>query len=262
MRSRRIFLSLTRRLMWAFMASGVVDQRSDVHLMPNGGLETSLWGAPPLGRIRDARASARMAILLELGVGLVLLGIAALAGFVFVHRPWPNRIDKWGDLLLPADLSSHWAHDLVALGSMTALIAGVLLVFFIGVLRDWVRAIACTAAPVIAVLIVQEIAKPLVDRQSVVTGALSYPSGTVAAVAALATALTLVVPAKARLPVVVLGFLAIIGTASAVVVLRWHYPTDALGGIAVGVGSVLVIDGLLHIPRIIAGISGSTRAAA
>jgi membrane-associated phospholipid phosphatase len=194
-----------------------------------------------------------VAILIELGVGLLLLGIAALAGFAFVHRPWPNRIDTWGDLLLPADLSSHWAHDFVALGSMTALIVGVALVFFIGILRDWVRAIACTTAPVIAVLIVQEIAKPLVDRQNVVTGALSYPSGTVAAVAALATALTLVVPAKARFPVTVLGLLAIAGTGAAVIVLRWHYPTDALGGVAVGVGSVLVVDGLLHVPRIIAG---------
>ena len=259
MRSRRILLSLTRRPTWAFMASGVVDQRSDVDLMPNGSLETLRCGAPPLGHIRDARASVRTAILFEVGVGCLLLGIAALAGFVFVHRPWPNRIDTWGDLLLPADLGSHWAHDFVTLGSMTALIAGVVLVFFMGILRDWVRAIACATAPVIAVLIVQEIAKPLVDRQSVVTGALSYPSGTVAAVAALATALTLVVPAKTRLPVVVLGLLAIIGAASAVVVLRWHYPTDALGGVAVGVGSVLVIDGLLHIPRIIAGRSGSPR---
>jgi hypothetical protein len=82
---------------------------------------------------------------------------------------------------------------------------------------------------VIAVLIVQEIAKPLVDRHSVLTGGLSYPSGTVAAVAALATALTLVMPAQARFPVALLGLLAIGGTGAAVIVLRWHYPTDALG---------------------------------
>jgi len=209
--------------------------------------------APPLGRVQEARTSPRIAILIELGAGVVLLGIAALAGFVFVHRPWPNRLDTWGDRLFPADLGSHWAHGFVTLGSMTVLIAGVLLVFCIGILRDWVRAIACATAPVIAVLVVQEIAKPLVDRQSVVTGALSYPSGTVAAVAALATALILVVPAKARFPVTMLGLLAIVGTGAAVIVLRWHYPTDALGGIAVGVGSVLVIDGLLQVPRFIAG---------
>jgi membrane-associated phospholipid phosphatase len=198
-----------------------------------------------------------MGTTIELGVGVLLLGIAALAGLAFVHRPWPNRLDIWGDRLLPADPSSLWAHDFVTLGSMTVLIAGVVLVFFIGILRDWVRGIACATAPVIAVLIVQEIAKPLVDRHSVFTSGLSYPSGTVAAVAALATALTLVMPAKARFPVALLGLLAIGGTGAAVIVLRWHYPTDALGGVAVGVGSVLVVDALLHLPRTIAGVTNS-----
>jgi len=249
----RILLSPTPRVARASMSNGLMDQRSDVDLIPTCSLDAAPSIAPPLGRSRGARASAGMAILTELGVGVLLLGIAAFAGFVFVHRPWPNRLDAWGYRLLPADLSSHWAQGFVTLGSMTVLIAGVLLVFFIGVLRDWVRAIACTTAPVVAVLIVQEIAKPLVDRQSVVTGALSYPSGTVAAVAALATALTLVVPVKAHFPVAVLGLIATAGTAAAVIVLRWHYPTDALGGVAVGVGSVLVIDGLLQVPRIIAG---------
>jgi hypothetical protein len=259
MRSFRSFLSPTPWLTLLYMSSSVIDQRPDLVLIPAGSLGAAPNVASPRGRVRDCRASARMAILTELGVGGLLLGIAALAGFMFVHRPWPNRLDTWGDRLLPANLSSQWAHDFVALGSMAALIAGVVLVFFIGILRDWVRAIACTTAPVIAVLIVQEIAKPLVDRQSVVTGALSYPSGTVAAVAALATALILVVPAKARFPMTMLGLLAIVGTGAAVVVLRWHYPTDALGGVAVGVGSVLFIDGLLQVPRRIIAGAGSVR---
>jgi membrane-associated phospholipid phosphatase len=189
-------------------------------------------------------------------MGVLLLSIAALAGLAFVHRPWPNRLDIWGDRLLPADLSSRWAHDFVTLGSMNVLIAGAVVLFLIGIMRDWVRGIACATAPVIAVLVVQEIAKPLVDRHSDLSGALSYPSGTVAAVAALATALILVMPAIARFPVAVLGLLAIGGTGAAVIVLRWHYPTDALGGVAVGVGSVLVVDALLHIPRAIAGMTG------
>ena len=186
-----------------------------------------------------------------MAVGVLLLGVATLAGIVFVHRPWPNRLDIWGDRLLPADMSSRWAHHFVSLGSMGVLLAGVVLVLLIGILRDWVRGIACATAPVIAVLIVQEIAKPLVDRQ-IALGDLSYPSGTVAAVAALATALTLVMPAKARFPMALLGLLAIGGTGAAVVVLRWHYPTDALGGVAVGVGSVFLVDALLHVPMAIA----------
>ena len=31
-------------------------------------------------------------------------------------------------------------------------------------------------------------------------------------------------------------------------VLRWHYPTDVLGGICVGGGAVFVIDSLAHLP--------------
>jgi membrane-associated phospholipid phosphatase len=198
-----------------------------------------------------------METMAELAVGTVLLGLAAIAGLVFIHRPWPDRLDVWGDRLFPADLSSRWAHFFVTLGSMWALIAGVFLVFVIGLRRDRVRAIACAIAPVMAVLIVQEIAKPLVDRHNLLSSGLSYPSGTVTAVAALATALTLVMPAKARFPWAVLGLLAIAGTGAAVVVLRWHYPTDALGGAAVGVGAVLVVDALLHIPGVVAEMIGS-----
>jgi membrane-associated phospholipid phosphatase len=193
----------------------------------------------------------------ELAAGIFLLGLAAIAGLAFIHRPWANRLDVWGDRVFPVNLSSRWAHDFATLGSMKVLIAGSLLVFIIGVRRDWVRAVACATAPVIAVLIVQVIAKPLVDRHSVLYAGPSYPSGTVTAVAALATALTLVVPPKTRFPVALLSVLAIAGTGAAVVVLRWHYPTDALGGFAVGVGSVLAMDALLHVPRIIADMFDS-----
>jgi membrane-associated phospholipid phosphatase len=192
----------------------------------------------------------------ELGAGAFLLGAAALAGLFFVRRPWPNRLDAWGYRELPANPTAPWAHAFVGLGSMSALLGGVLVVFLIGILRDRdrVRAVACAAAPVLAVLIVQDIAKPLVDRHSVLSAGLSYPSGTVAAVAALATAFTLVMPGRTRLPVALLGCLAIVGTSAAVVVLRWHYPTDALGGAAVGVGSVLAVDALLRGARILLGL--------
>jgi membrane-associated phospholipid phosphatase len=188
----------------------------------------------------------------ELGAGVLLLGGAALAGLFFVRRPWPNRLDAWGFRVLPENLNSQWAHAFVGLGSMTALLVGVLVVFLIGILRDRIRAVACAVAPVLAVLIVQDIAKPLVDRHNGLSG-LSYPSGTVAAVAALATAFTLVMPARTRLPIALLGCAAIVGTSAAVVVLRWHYPTDALGGAAVGVGSVLMVDALAQVARVLLG---------
>jgi membrane-associated phospholipid phosphatase len=206
---------------------------------------------PALPRTRGPRGVSPIETIAELAAGLLLLGLAALAGLAFLQRPWANRLDIWGYRLLPADPNSHWAHAFVTLGSMTVLIVGVVLVFLIGVLRDRIRAIACATAPVIAVLIVQEIAKPLVDRHNG-TGGLSYPSGTVGAVAALATAFVLVMPPKLRLPVAMLGLLAIAGSGAGVVVLRWHYPTDALGGVAVGVGSVLLVDALLHLPSLLA----------
>jgi len=181
-----------------------------------------------------------------------MLGTAALGGLIFVHRPWPNRLDAWGYRALPAAFHSHWAHDFAKLGSLTVLVVGVIAVFIIGVFRDWVRAVACAAAPVIAVLIVQDLAKPLVDRHIGINGASSYPSGTVAAVAALSTAAVLVMPTLLRPLVALVGAAATVGVCAAVIVLRWHYPTDTLGGIGVGVGAVLVVDAVLHLPWVIA----------
>ena len=215
-------------------------------LPPRTGLETR-------ASRRALRAATPIGTAAELAVGVLLLTGAATAGLLFVRRPWPNRLDAWGARLLPADLQAQWAHAFVALGSLTGLLVGVLVIFGIGMLGDRVRAVAGATAPVLAVLIVQDIAKPLVDRHNALLGGLSYPSGTVAAVAALATAFTLVVPRRARFPIGLLGCLATVGTSAAVLVLRWHYATDALGGAAVGMGSVLVVDALLHAPRILLG---------
>jgi membrane-associated phospholipid phosphatase len=184
----------------------------------------------------------------ELAAGGAALASAAVAGLAFVHRPWPNRLDVLGYRLLPADATSPWAHHVVMLGSLTALVIGVAAVAVVGLVRDWVRGFACAVALVLAVLIVQDLAKPLVGRHLGLTGPSSFPSGTVAAVAALATAATLVVPNLLRPAVALVGAVATAAACAAVVVLRWHYPTDALGGVAVGVGAVLTVDALLHLP--------------
>jgi membrane-associated phospholipid phosphatase len=186
-------------------------------------------------------------------VGCLLLGAAALAGLVFVHRPWPNRVDAIGFRLLPADLSSRWAADVAYLGSLTVLIAGVVVLSVVAALsRNWMRALSCLVAPIAAVLIVQTVAKPLVGRH-LHGPSLSYPSGTVAAVSALAAAAILVVPWFAKPLVAVTGAVVVVAVCVAVVVLRWHYPTDALGGVCVGAGAVFAVDGFLlsirnHLP--------------
>ncbi len=183
---------------------------------------------------------------MEMLLGCFLLGAATLARLVFVHRPWPNRVDAIGLRLLPADLSSRWAADVAHLGSLTVLIAGsAVLCVVAAISRNRMRALSCLIAPIAAVLIVQSVAKPLVGRHFEGTSALSYPSGTVAAVAALAAAAFLVVPRFAKPLVAVAGGAVVVAVCAAVVVLRWHYPTDALGGVCVGAGAVFALDGLL-----------------
>jgi membrane-associated phospholipid phosphatase len=199
--------------------------------------------------------------MVELLAGLMALGTASVAGLVFVHRPWPNRVDVVGDRLLVADPTARWAHDAVTLGSLTALVIGVAVVFVVGVTRDWLRALACAVAPLAAVVVVQYLAKPLVGRHLGLGGPSSFPSGTVAAVAALATSATLVVPKLLRPLAALAGMAATAAAAVAVVVLRWHYPTDALGGVAVGVGAVLAIDALVHLPWAVANRTRATRTA-
>ena len=181
---------------------------------------------------------------MEMLLGCFLLGAATLAGLVFVHRPWPNRVDAIGLRLLPADLSSSWAADVAHLGSLTVLIAGAAVLCVVAALSgNFMRALACLIAPIAAVLIVQTVAKPLVGRHF--EGTLSYPSGTVTAVAALAAAAFLVVPRFAKPLVAVAGGAVVMAVCAAVVVLRWHYPSDALGGVCVGAGAVFAVDGLL-----------------
>jgi membrane-associated phospholipid phosphatase len=212
------------------------------------------FDAAPTTRSRGPRAVTAGTFAVELGSGALLLGLAAVAGLAFIRRPWANRLDVWGERVFPANFQSHWAHGFVALGSLTALVIGVVAVLVVGLARDWVRALACASAPLIAVLVVQDLAKPLVGRHFGLDGGSSFPSGTVAAVAALATAAVLVAPRILRPLVLLAGTMAIVGAGAAVIVLRWHYPTDALGGVAVGVGAVLAVDALFHLPWVVAGL--------
>jgi membrane-associated phospholipid phosphatase len=180
-------------------------------------------------------------------MGTGLLGAAALAGLLLAKRPGPNRVDAAGYFYVPSDPGSHLANELVKLGSLPVLLAGIAVIFLVAVLRDWVRAIACAAAPIIAVEVVEHIAKPMVGRE-IGAGSFTYPSGTVAVVAALTAAVFLVTPNLLRPLSAVAGAFVIMGVGWAVLVLRWHYPTDVLGGVCVGAGAVFFIDALAHLP--------------
>jgi membrane-associated phospholipid phosphatase len=192
-------------------------------------------------------AASRVWTAIELMLGTGLLTAAALAGLLLAKRPGPNRVDAAGYFYLPSDPHSHLANELVRFGSLPVLVAGVIVIFVVAVLRDWVRAFACAAAPIIAVEVVEHIAKPMVGRE-IGAGSFTYPSGTVAVVAALTAAVFLVTPRLLRPVSAVAGAFVILGVSWAVLVLRWHYPTDVLGGVCVGAGAVFFIDALVHLP--------------
>lgn len=199
--------------------------------------------------VRTRRVASPSVLIGQLLVGLVLLAIAAIAGYALIRRPWTNRIDTSGFTAFPANPNSFLYHRVAEIGSLPFLLAAVALAIVLSIWRDLPRAVSCALGPVIAVVVTERIGKPFVGRHLSALGGDSYPSGTVTAAAALVTVITLAVPMVLR-PVVGLGGLGVIGAVSiAVVGMRWHYPTDAFGGACVGVGAVLTLDALAHIPR-------------
>ncbi|MHB1517357.1 MAG: phosphatase PAP2 family protein [Acidimicrobiales bacterium] len=168
------------------------------------------------------------------GVGAVLLRL----------HPAPNPLDRAGFHHIGAAPRSDLYDWVSRLGTPAVLIGGCLLAALLAVRSDRGRAMACLAGPFICVLLVEYAFKPLVGRRF--EGVLSFPSGNVAAVGAMATALVLAVRRRARPLLCLLGAVAVGAMMVSVVGLRWHYPTDALGGSLLGVGTVLVVDSLLH----------------
>ena len=133
---------------------------------------------------RGPAAVSRFWIAIEFLSGVALLAAAAFAGLFLAKRPGQNRVDAAGYFYLPSDTSSHLANELVKIGSLPVLLAGIVVIFALTFFRDWVRTLACAAAPIVAVEVVEHIAKPMVGRE-IGAGSFTYPSGTVAAVAAL-----------------------------------------------------------------------------
>jgi membrane-associated phospholipid phosphatase len=192
-------------------------------------------------------AASRVWTAIELFFGFGLLAAAALAGLLLAKRPGQNRVDAAGYFYVPSDPHSHLANELVRIGSLPVLLIGVAVIFLVAIFRDWVRAVACAVGPIVAVEVVEHVAKPMVGRQ-IGAGSFTYPSGTVAVVAALAAAVFLVTPRLLRPVSAVIGPLVVLGVGWAVLVLRWHYPTDVIGGVWVGAGAVFFLDALAHLP--------------
>jgi membrane-associated phospholipid phosphatase len=181
----------------------------------------------------------------EAVAGLVLVGLSIVAGIGFRLHPEANRVDRRGFAAIPKSPDSTVLHRITDLGLPAVLVALTLLAALVVVRRDRWRAMACVGGPLLVAVLVEYGFKPLVDRHYL--GVLSYPSGNVADLAAVATALAAAAPRWIRPVVIAAGAVAVGLMMVAVVGLRWHYPTDALAGAVLGVGVVLLVDGAVHL---------------
>ncbi len=210
--------------------------------MAVGGPLTTTGPAPEPG---DAGAADPAAA--EFLAGAIIVAGSIVAAVAVAIHPGPNTLDRWGSRVVPYAHGSAVLVRITDLGSPVVLIAGALLAALV-TRHDRMRALACVTGPLLAALLVEYSFKPLVGRHF--EGVLSYPSGNTADMAALATAWAVAVPRRLRLAVITAGALVTAAMAVAVTGLRWHYPSDALAGAVLGVGTVLLVDGLLHLWKV------------
>jgi membrane-associated phospholipid phosphatase len=189
------------------------------------------------------RGAAILKVMNPLTSGCVLLAMAAVGGLYFAIWPTSGRIDLWLGYVIPPS-HSHWLSSVTWLRYPAVIMAGSAVCAVLCFRRDRSRSCACLVAPPMALVLCELVAKPLVGRT--LGGSLSYPSGSTVGAAALATAMVLAAPTRWRLVSLIVAGAYVVWMAVAVVSLQWHYPTDAVGGLAFGAGVVLVVDGLLH----------------
>ncbi len=170
-----------------------------------------------------------------------------VAALLVAHHPGATPLDRLGFRVIPPARGSDNLIQVTKLGTPVVLILATVAAALLVLGRDRHRALACVLGPVMVAVLVEYTFKPLVGRDF--EGALSYPSGNVADLAAVMTAWVLAVPSRYRALTITAGVVLIGLMVVAVVGLRWHYPSDALAGLVLGVGAVLLLDGALHVTR-------------
>jgi membrane-associated phospholipid phosphatase len=179
--------------------------------------------------------------LVETAVGVVLVVVVAVLGVYFSFRPGATPMDRW--LLRPVpNTQGGWFTAVTWLRYPAVTVVGAVVAAAVVFPRDRARALACLVGPPLALLTSELVAKPAVGRT--LGGVYSYPSGSVVGAAALAMAAILAAPARWRPLTTVVAAVFALWMSIAVITLHWHYPTDALAGLAYGVGVVLVVDGV------------------
>lgn len=188
--------------------------------------------------VRRSRRSARG----ELAAGLVLLVLAGATGLYLDRHAGTDGFDRWAFSLV---VMRYHSPPLVAIADVgnpaVVAVVGVVAALLV-VRRDRRRALACIAGPLLGGVLAEYVLKPLVDPRA---GGLSFPSGHTVGVAAIVTVLLLALRRRARGVLAALGLILGVAACYAVVALGWHSPTDAVAGLAVGGGSVLVVDGVV-----------------
>ncbi len=210
-------------------------------LVPRG--RTCRPGAGPLVHgdlVRGVELTRRW----ETATGFVLVALFVMVAAVVHLHPGENAIDRFGFLHIGAAPRSALFTRITELALPWVLIAGAVLAAALAFPSDRRRALACMLGPLLVAVIVEYAAKPAVGRT--LEGVLTFPSGNVADVSAVVTALVLAVPRRARFAVAVLAAAVVVAVSVAVIGLRWHYPSDAAGGAVLGVGAVLLVDGVIH----------------
>jgi membrane-associated phospholipid phosphatase len=183
--------------------------------------------------------------------------LVAMLGVMFAHQATADWFDHAVDapaitLLGGRQVLAHW---LIAPGSpvpaaiLTAVIAAACLLT--GRLNGAVLAVA---AALVAGALVEGLLKPLVHRTYL--GSVVYPSGHTATIFTLAATVTVLLlvppqPDKARAVRVLIPAAACavgVVVATTLIGMRWHYFTDTVAGVAVGVGTVCGLALLLDFP--------------
>jgi membrane-associated phospholipid phosphatase len=183
---------------------------------------------------------SRIAALLALLTVIVGVLAAVTAGHVGAERVEQPIIDGLHRLHVPY----HFWDFGRAIGSpLFFLLIVIALAVWAIVRRSWPALVACATVP-LAVVFVEAILKPIVDRRHFYGTTLYYPSGTSAGVAAWTTLVWLLAMPMIRrtdlrlaLTLVLAGLTAL--TAVSVVGAGLHFPLDAVGGVATGMGVVL-----------------------
>lgn len=172
-------------------------------------------------------------------MGVILLVLTAVGGLALARGTDPSLADRW----VPAFtgfLRSSRLTDVTVLRYPQVIVLGSALIALAVVTRDPWRALSCFIGPPLALLTCESIVKPLVGRT--LGSGLSYPSGSTVGAAALMTALVLATPSRWRPYSIGVGVAYVVWMCEAVLALQWHYPTDAVAGVAFGTGVVLVVD--------------------